>query len=175
MILTLKQLMKWINRNKKDASEGRWYLYDNIGMVSGGFDPLHKGHVQYIRDAASRCKHLIVVVNGDSFLQRKKGFSFMPAEERAYIVDNLGAVDTTIIFNSESDTVDEIIEIIKPAKFFKGGDRTGPENIPEWDTCIRNNVEVITNVGGEKIQSSSELVEKAKKSDETFLKKWCNR
>lgn len=151
--------MEYVNNNKEAASRGRWHLYDDFGMVSGGFDPIHKGHVKYIREASKRCHSLIVIVNGDSFLKRKKGYSFMTAEERAYIIGELVGVDYVIIYESEKDDVCEMIELIKPAKFFKGGDRTGPENIPEWQTCIDNNVEVITGVGGDKVQSSSDIIQ----------------
>ncbi|MBN2155579.1 MAG: adenylyltransferase/cytidyltransferase family protein [Candidatus Lokiarchaeota archaeon] len=134
----------------------------DFGMISGGFDPIHKGHVAYIR-AASKITHcLVAVVNGDSFLIRKKGYKFMSADERAYIVDNIKGVDYTVIFNSEDDTVDEMIEILRPTYFIKGGDRNAKENIPEWDTCERVGCEIITGAGGDKAQSSSELVRKAK-------------
>ena len=135
---------------------------DGVGMISGGFDPIHVGHIQYIQEASVNCNILVAVVNGDSFLERKKGYSFMTAQERAYIIDNVKGVDYTVIYESDQDTVNEMIEIIKPDYFFKGGDRNSPENIPEWDTCIKNHCIVFTNIGGEKIQSSSNLVNRVK-------------
>ena len=159
MIVTMGELLDWISEVREEEKKGAQEKLD-IGVVSGGFDPIHKGHVQYLLDAFLRCEFLIVIVNGDSFLQRKKGFRFMDAEERAFIVDNIKGVDQTIIYTSESDTVDEPLALIKPDKFFKGGDRTGPDNIPEWSTCVKYGIAVITGVGGNKIQSSSDLVKR---------------
>jgi D-beta-D-heptose 7-phosphate kinase/D-beta-D-heptose 1-phosphate adenosyltransferase len=133
-----------------------------FGMISGGFDPLHKGHVDYILAAAELTPCLVAVVNGDSFLMRKKGYKFMDSEERAYIVDNIKGVDYTVIFNSEQDTVDEMIEFLRPTSFIKGGDRNAKENIPEWDTCGQVGCKIITGAGGNKAQSSSELVKQIK-------------
>jgi len=131
-----------------------------FGMISGGFDPVHKGHIQYILAAAKLTPCLVAVVNGDSFLMRKKGYKFMDSEERSYIVDNIKGVDFTVVYNSENDSVIEIIEYLKPTCFMKGGDRTSKENIPEWETCEKIGTKIYTGVGGEKAQSSSELVKK---------------
>jgi len=155
----LERYLSWRANNIADAKAGLWHLYDNIGMVSGGFDPLHIGHVRYLRSAAKFCRTLIIIVNGDSFLKRKKGYVFMPLDERCEILQALG-LGIVIPYESESDTVIEMLEVCKPHKFFKGGDRTGKENIPEWATCERLGIEVITGVGGGKIQSSSELVKR---------------
>lgn len=133
-----------------------------FGMISGGFDPIHKGHVDYIIAAAKLTPCLVAVVNGDSFLMRKKGYKFMNSEERAYIVDNIKGVHYTVIYNSDLDTVDEIIEELRPTSFIKGGDRNAKENIPEWDTCEKVGCDIITGAGGNKAQSSSELVKKIK-------------
>ncbi len=147
----------------KSMEELKEILKDTeFGMISGGFDPVHKGHVDYILAAASLTPCLVAVVNGDSFLMRKKGYKFMDSEERAYIVDNIRGVDYTVIFNSEFDTVDEIIEYLQPTSFIKGGDRNAKENIPEWDTCEKVGCEIITGAGGDKAQSSSDLVKKIK-------------
>ncbi len=133
-----------------------------FGMISGGFDPVHIGHVKYILAAAELTPCLVAVVNGDSFLMRKKGYKFMDSEERAFIVDNIKGVDYTVIFNSEYDTVDEVIEFLRPTSFIKGGDRNAKENIPEWDTCEKVGCDIITGAGGDKAQSSSDLVKKFK-------------
>jgi D-beta-D-heptose 7-phosphate kinase/D-beta-D-heptose 1-phosphate adenosyltransferase len=133
-----------------------------FGMISGGFDPVHIGHVKYILAAAELTPCLVAVVNGDSFLMRKKGYKFMDSNERAFIVDNIKGVDYTVIFDSENDTVDEIIEELRPTSFIKGGDRNAKENIPEWDTCEKVGCDIITGAGGDKAQSSSELVKKIK-------------
>jgi len=125
--------------------------------ISGGFDPLHVGHIKYIQNAIALGDHLIVILNGDSFLMRKKGFIFMPAEERVEIIRAIRGVDEVCLFNSEKDDVCDALAMFKPNIFAKGGDRTGPENIPEWDFCQKNHIDVVVGVGGGKIQSSQWL------------------
>jgi cytidyltransferase-like protein len=138
--------------------------FPHIVMVSGGFDPLHIGHVRYIREAASLKNgdvlqsFLIAIVNGDSFLERKKKFKFMPLAERMEIVDAIKGVDFTIGYNSDDQTIIGALLKVRPNIFAKGGDRTSPENIPEWDTCQEIRCKIITDIGGGKIQSSSDLV-----------------
>ena len=149
MIKTIEEL--------KELLQGK-----EFGMISGGFDPVHIGHVKYILAAAKLTPCLVAVVNGDSFLMRKKGYKFMDSDERAFIVDNIKGVDYTVIFDSVNDTVDEIIEELRPTSFIKGGDRNAKENIPEWDTCEKIGCTIVTGAGGEKAQSSSELVKKFK-------------
>lgn len=126
--------------------------------ISGGFDPMHIGHVRYINAAKKLGDYLVVIVNGDSFLERKKNYKFMSLEERMEVIDSMKAVDFVVPWISEDQTVIGALEIITPDIFAKGGDRTGPENIPEWEPCIKIGCEIITGVGGDKIQSSSDLV-----------------
>ena len=130
----------------------------NVVAISGGFDPLHVGHVRYIQEAMMLGTHLIAIVNGDSFLERKKKFKFMPLAERMEIVDAIKGVDYTIGYESDDQTVIGALLKIRPNIFAKGGDRTGPENIPEWDICQKIGCKIVTGVGGGKIQSSSDLV-----------------
>jgi D-beta-D-heptose 7-phosphate kinase/D-beta-D-heptose 1-phosphate adenosyltransferase len=133
-------------------------------VVCGGFDPLHIGHVRYINEAKKLGDHLTVVINGDSFLLRKKGFAFMPAAERLEIIQALGAVDRAFVFDSDKDDTIGALATMQFEVFAKGGDRTGPENIPEWPYCVEHGVEVVTNVGGGKVQSSSELTKNIKEN-----------
>ena len=72
-----------------------------IGLVTGGFDPLHSGHMEYLRDAKKLCSHLVVGVNSDTWLKKKKGKYFMPLSERMAIVSELKAVDEVITFNDK--------------------------------------------------------------------------
>ena len=145
-----------------------------IYMTSGGFDPLHIGHVRCIKATVARAQNkdihpwqmkgiVVVVVNADSFLQRKKGYAFIPVEERMVIIDAIDGVDYVVSWETDGDqTVCGAIEILKPTYFTKGGDRFDASTIPEWDICQKINCEIITGVGvGGKVQSSSELVERA--------------
>ena len=133
-----------------------------VVVTSGGFDPLHVGHLRCLLEASKLGKTLIIVVNGDGFLMRKKGFTFMKEVDRMEIIDSIKGVDYVVPWDDESQFVSGAIEQLKPDIFAKGGDRDKPENIPEWDVCQKVNCEVVFGVGGGKIRSSSELVEEAK-------------
>ena len=125
-------------------------------MVSGGFDPIHIGHVRMI-EAASHHGDVIVAVNSDAWLERKKGFIFMPWEERAEIIRALRWVKEVVPVEDSDGTVCEAISRIRPDSFGNGGDRKG-ENTPEVNLCEKNNIGLVWNLGGGKIQSSSDLV-----------------
>jgi len=133
-----------------------------ITVVSGGFDPLHSGHLDMLEEAywlRKYCDGVIVLLNSDEWLTRKKGKSFMPFEERKRILEGLKVVDKVIAFDDSDDTCISGLEKVKQLypsariAFCNGGDRT-KENIPE------SNVEGITclfGIGGGKTNSSSEL------------------
>jgi cytidyltransferase-like protein len=125
--------------------------------VSGAFDPIHVGHVRYLREAAKLGDRLVVILNNDDFLLRKKRFVFMPFEERKEILENVKGVDEVIASVDEDQTVCKTLELVKPQIFAKGGDRTGPENIPEAELCREIECKLVTDVGGDKIRSNSEL------------------
>jgi len=129
-------------------------------MVSGGFDPIHVGHVRMIQEAAKQ-GDVIVVANSDEWLMRKKGYVFMPWEERAEIIESIRGVRSVTRVEDTDGTVCEAIERIRPDAFANGGDRKG-NNTPEVALCNHFNIELLWNVGGGKIQSSSDLVEKSK-------------
>tara|TARA_R110002094_G_scaffold214658_1_gene185183 strand:- start:5899 stop:6339 length:441 start_codon:yes stop_codon:yes gene_type:complete len=129
-------------------------------MVSGGFDPLHIGHVQMMQEAAKRGK-LIVALNSDDWLLRKKGYVFMPFEERRSLVEALGCVWIAVAVVDDDNTSIEAIRRNKPTYFANGGDRT-KKNVPEQAICDELGVEMLWGVGGEdKPQSSSWLVDNA--------------
>ena len=146
-----------------------------IYMTSGGFDPLHIGHVRCIQGTSKIATEpvenpsmlhglVVVVVNADSFLIRKKGYAFMPLSERMEIVNSIDGVDFVVPWEAEypDQTVIGALEILKPKYFTKGGDRFDASTIPEWDICQQVGCEIITGVGaGGKIQSSSDLVKRA--------------
>lgn len=130
--------------------------------TSGGFDPLHVGHLRCIRESAELGKTLVVIVNGDGFLERKKQYKFMRVEDRLEIIDGIKGVDIVIPFDDGTQYVSGAIKLIKPDIFAKGGDRAEPKDIPEWDICQQVGCKVAFNIGGGKIRSSSELVEKSR-------------
>ena len=130
-------------------------------MVSGGFDPVHAGHIRMIREAA-RYGDVIVIANSDDWLFRKKGFVFMEYERR---VEILNAIKGVIFVDSVDDsdgTVCEAIRRLKPDYFANGGDR-GRTNTPEQTVCEELGVKLLWGIGGEeKLQSSSDLAKKAR-------------
>jgi cytidyltransferase-like protein len=128
-------------------------------MVSGGFDPIHVGHVRMILEAA-KFGEVVVVVNSDDWLMRKKGYVFMPWAERAEIIESIEGVHNAVAVDDSDGTVCEAIRRIKPALFANGGDR-GENNTPESLICEEMGIILVWNAGGGKIQSSSELVESA--------------
>ena len=132
--------------------------------VSGGFDPIHVGHVRMIRDAA-RLGDVIVVINSDDWLLRKKGYNFMGFTERKEILLAIKGVIDVIPVIDDDGTVCKALSKLKCDIgldiFANGGDR-GKKNTPEMDTCKELGIEMIWNVGGGKIQSSSDLVREAK-------------
>lgn len=138
----------------RDAIKG------TLVMTSGGFDPLHPGHLSCIVDSKSYGTDLVVVVNGDWFLEVKKGRHFMDLKTRCKIMSAIRGVDYVIPFEVEGDfTVNEALLTIQPDIFTKGGDRHDPATIPEWDTCNSNGIELITGVGDSKVHSSSDIME----------------
>lgn len=137
-----------------------------IVMTSGGFDPAHIGHVRCIIESGKIARRmgykLVVVVNGDGFLLRKKGYSFMNVAERMEIIDSIRGVDYVTTWDDGSQYVTGAVLKLNPNIFTKGGDRTDRSNIPEFSVCENIDCEVMTGVGGDKIQSSSDLVRRMK-------------
>jgi len=127
-------------------------------MVSGGFDPIHIGHLKMFEEAKKLGDRLVVVLNCDKWLIRKKGKNFMNQEERAAIIRGFRCVDEVFILETDRNDVGEAIEKIHPQIFANGGDRKSESDIPETEICKKLNVEMKFNIGGDKIQSSSELL-----------------
>ena len=127
-----------------------------IVCVSGGFDPVHVGHVRMIQEAA-RCGDVIVIANSDAWLMRKKGYVFMNYEQRQEILYAFKGVVDVVEARDDDGTVCTTLRHIKPVIFANGGDR-GDTNTPEVQVCQELGIEMLWNVGGGKIQSSSELV-----------------
>lgn len=142
-----------------------------IVMVSGGFDPIHIGHLQMFEEAKKLGDKLVVVLNCDKWLIRKKGKNFMSQEERAGIIRGFSCVDDVFILESDRGDVGEAIEKIRPQVFANGGDRKAEIDIPEAEICKNLGVEMIFNVGGGKVQSSSWLLNKYAENDTHVLSK----
>lgn len=132
-----------------------------IVCVSGGFDPIHIGHVRMIQDA-SKLGHVIVIANSDEWLERKKGYVFMPYEERQEILYAIKGVVDVVEAKDEDNTVCESLKIIKPHIFANGGDR-GDRNTPEMEVCKKLGIQMVWGMGGnDKPQSSSWLINAVK-------------
>jgi len=134
--------------------------YETVA-VSGGMDPVHKGHVRMIQEAA-QFGDVIVILNSDEWLMRKKGFVFMSWEERAEILSAIKGVTKVVPVDDSDGSVCEALRREKPTYFANGGDRTN-KNTPEMEVCIDLGISMLWGVGGGKIQSSSDLVAKLKK------------
>ncbi len=132
-----------------------------VVLVTGGFDPLHSGHIAYFKAAKKLGDKLVVGVNSDEWLTRKKGRPFMPFEERCAIIRELACVDQVIGFNDSDDTANHAIFQLQSTSgastkiiFANGGDRT-KSNIPEMQYT---NVEFVFGVGGEDKKNSSSWI-----------------
>lgn len=136
-------------------------MAERIVALSGGFDPLHVGHVRMIQEAAKLGTRLVVIVNGDEFLLRKKGYAFMSLEERMELVRALRGVDEVVAAIDRDQTVCETLRMVRPHVFANGGDRRNMDDIPEAVVCRELGIEMVFNVGGGKVQSSSDLVQRA--------------
>lgn len=136
-----------------------------IVLVTGGFDPLHSGHIAYFKAAKQLGDILVVGINSDAWLVRKKGAAFMPFQERTNIVKNIQGVDFVLEFNDDDGSAKAAIKLAKQTWpndkiiFANGGDRT-KDNIPEM---IYDDVEFVFGVGGEnKMNSSSWILQEWK-------------
>ena len=143
-----------------------------VVLVTGGFDPLHSGHLAYFKAAKALGDTLVVGINSDSWLKRKKGRSFYTWNERFQLIKNLEMVDYVIEFNDDENNsinaIKQSTQTFPGAKiiFANGGDRTA-ENIPEMglldDIRYKDNLEFVFSVGGDnKMNSSSWILEEWK-------------
>ena len=136
---------------------------DNIVLVTGGFDPIHSGHISYLKEASKLGSKLIVGLNSDEWLVRKKGNYFLPFKERATILKSIKYVNKVISFDDTDDTANKLIGLARTfgkgkVIFANGGDRER-NNVPEIDIWGSNpQVEFVFGVGGNKTNSSSDIL-----------------
>jgi cytidyltransferase-like protein len=136
----------------------RWVIKGPVVATSGGFDPLHPGHISSIQDS-TQYGFVVVIVNGDDFLRRKKGKPFMDLKTRCQIISGIRNVGCVIPYEVENDpTVIKVLTALKPNFFTKGGDRLDPTTIPEWETCQEHKIKIVTEVGLAKNWSSSDFL-----------------
>ena len=147
-----------------------------VVMVSGGFDPIHIGHVRMFQEAKKLGDELVVVINNDNWKRQKRKHVFMPEHERKEIIEALACVDRVLLTSHPKNQkgpkamgVGKELRRIKPHIFANGGDRNeedakNPNSSLYYDieTCKKLGIEMVFNVGhGGKVQSSSWLVEKS--------------
>ncbi len=127
-----------------------------IVATSGGFDPIHPGHISCIIESKKHGDTLVVIVNGDAFLTAKKGRPFQDLQTRSLIASGITGVDYVVPFEIKGDqTVSKALEAIKPDVFTKGGDRVDKASLPEWETCKKHGIKIVFGVGADKKWSSS--------------------
>ena len=137
----------------------------SVIIISGGFDPVHKGHLRMFREASWLGHQVIVGLNSDDWLTRKKGKPFMDFKERKEILEGFKYINQVLAFDDKDETANDIIKQVCSLYrdfdvniyFANGGDRTS-DNVPEMKVCDELGVEMIWGIGGGKIQSSSWLI-----------------
>ena len=136
-----------------------------VVIVTGGFDPIHRGHIEYIKAASSLGDRLLIGLNSDDWLSRKKGKPFMSWQDRLSVVESIRQVDGVISFDDSDGSAREAIRAVRKMHplahiiFANGGDRTSA-NIPEMDVAD-GNITFAFGVGGDnKLNSSSWIIEK---------------
>ena len=142
-------------------------IMPNIILISGGFDPIHSGHIKLINDA-NKYGDVIVLLNSDEWLRNKKGKEFLSFDERKIIMKNIKGVIDVIEFEDSDKTCIDGIKKAKSLyknniiKFANGGDRNN-ETTPEKEFCDKNDIETLFGIGGnDKSNSSSWILKKWK-------------
>jgi len=137
-----------------------------VVAVSGGFDPIHVGHVRMFKEAKALGDELIVILNNDNWLKKKKVHVFMPEKERKEVIESIRWVDRVVLTDHKPNTNDmsvcRALKRVRPAIFAKGGDRN-IKNIPPCEVKLQKEIgyKVAENIGkGGKVQSSSWLLER---------------
>lgn len=144
--------------------------------VSGGFDPLHIGHVRMFEAARNLGDKLVVIMNNDHWLRAKKGFTFMPQKERAEIIRHLPFVDRVVLTDHKKGDTDKSVSRtlakVRPDIFANGGDRFS-KNVPEVAVCKKLGIKMVFNVGrGGKVQSSSWMISNSRRPASKTVRPW---
>ena len=141
-------------------------IMSDIILISGGFDPIHSGHIKLINEA-NKYGDLVVLLNSDTWLRNKKGKEFLSFDERKIIMQNIKGVIDVIEFDDSDKTCIDGIKKAKlryknhEIKFANGGDRNN-NSTPEKDFCDKNGIETLFSIGGDEKSNSSSWI----------LKKW---
>lgn len=139
--------------------------YD-ILILSGGFDPLHVGHVRMICDARDLAGLVVVGVNSDDWVRRNRGRLYARFDERREIVASIRGVTSAVGFDDGDDTARALIKMVHTMSpgakiaFGNGGNRNAA-NVPEVDLCEQLGVDLVWGLGGESVQASTEFVHRA--------------
>jgi len=137
-----------------------------VVIISGYFNPIHRGHINLIKSAKALGDYLIVIVNNDKQQMMKKGKIIMPEDERVEIVNAIRYVDEAVLSIDEDKTQSKTIEMLAQKHkgdkviFANGGDRDSEEAIPEVNVCEKNNIEMKFNIGGSDKKNSSSNINK---------------
>src|SRR3990167_7299633 len=136
-----------------------------VVAVSGGFDPIHVGHIKMLRDAKMLGDKLVVILNNDNWLKKKKTHVLMPQKEREEILKSIKWVDEVIVThhtrNPKDISISKEILKIKPTIFAKGGKHKRGNDIPEAEACKKINCKIVFDVGpGGNFKYSSWLLAK---------------
>jgi rfaE bifunctional protein nucleotidyltransferase chain/domain len=132
-----------------------------VVVTSGGFDPLHVGHVRLMQEAKKLGDKLIVIINSDEWLKRKKGYAFMNEKHRMELVRAIKGVDDVLLWDDGTPTVSGALRKLKPDIFAKGGDRSSLDMIPEAAVCKEIGCKIVMDIGkGGKVESSSWLLKR---------------
>lgn len=140
-------------------------MYNNIVVLSGGFDPVHEGHIAMFREARQKYDRVIVGVNSDQWLARKKGKPFMPIKSRKAVLKAISYIDSVVEFRDTDNTAIDLLRQVKHTfpgaliTFGNGGDRSN-SNYPEFSYCMTNKILINDKLGGlDKQNSSSSMLD----------------
>lgn len=153
---------------------------ERVVAVSGGFDPLHVGHVRLFEKARKLGDRLVVILNNDNWLRDKKGFSFMPEKERVELLESFPFVDKVVVTDHKPGeyaidrSVCRTLKKVRPHIFANGGDRKPDgDPVPEVQLCEELGIKVVYNVGhGGKVQSSSWMIKDAARAFGRSVRPW---